>query len=107
MSGEPQGGGEWIEIALAAPADVGRVDIAAAARSFLDYPRHLVIDCDGTPVFDGSVVSNLVEALAADERFPTISIELPPNSTQRLRIRQTAQSGHWWSVHEVSLYRRR
>jgi hypothetical protein len=106
VSGRPQAGDEWIEIALGQPADVARVAIVTAARSFYDYPRHLVVESDGRPLFDGSIVSKLVEALAVDERFPTVTLELPPNQTHRLRIRQTAASDRWWSVHDVMLYRR-
>ena len=106
LSGAPQGGDEWIEIALRTPADIARVTLTNAARSVYDYPRHVVVESDGRAIFDGSIVSNLVEALAVDELYPTVSIDLPPNSTTRLRIRQTAASDRWWSVHEVALYRR-
>jgi len=44
--------------------------------------------------------------VAVDERYPAISIDLPPNMTSRLRIRQTAQSDRWCSVHDVTLFRR-
>jgi hypothetical protein len=106
LTGEPQNGGEWIELTLPAPADVARVSLTSAARTFYDYPRHLVIESDGRPLFDGRIVSDLVQALAVDEQFPTVTLDLPPNRTTRLRIRQTAQGGRWWSVHEVALYRR-
>jgi hypothetical protein len=106
LSGGPQGGDEWIELQLPHPTDVARVTLTTAPRSLYDYPRHLVIESDGRPMFDGSVVSSLVEALAIDERYPAVSIDLPPNMTTRLRIRQTAQSDRWWSVHEVTLFRR-
>jgi hypothetical protein len=65
-----------------------------------------VIESDGQPIFDGGIVSQLVEAVAVNEQYPTVAIDLPPNHTTRLRIRQTAQSGHWWSVHELTLWRR-
>ncbi len=107
LTGEPQNGGEWIELVLRQPTDIARVDLTTATRSFYDYPRHLVVESDGRALFDGSIVSNLVRAIAVDEQFPTVSLELPPNQTTRLRLRQTAQSDRWWSVHEVTLYRRR
>jgi hypothetical protein len=106
LTGEPQNGSEWIEVTLREPADVAAVALTMAARTLYDYPRHIAVESDGDVIFDGSVVSNLVQALAADEQFPTVTIELPSNRTTRLRVRQTAQSDRWWSVHEVTLYRR-
>jgi hypothetical protein len=106
LTGEPQNGSEWIELTLREPADIAAVDLTTAARTLYDYPRHVMVESDGHTVFDGSIVSSLVQALAVDEQFPTVTIELPPNRTTRLRVRQTAQSDRWWSVHEVTLYRR-
>jgi hypothetical protein len=106
LSGEPQNGGEWIELTLPAAADIARVALTSAARTFYDYPRHLVIESDGRTLFDGRIVSDLVQALAVDEQFPTVTVDLPPNQTTRLRIRQTAPGDRWWSVHEVALYPR-
>ncbi|HZR25514.1 MAG TPA: discoidin domain-containing protein [Vicinamibacterales bacterium] len=111
LSGDPQGGNEWIEVQLPRPTDVSGVSLVTAERSLYDYPRHLVIesvDADGkiATLFDGSVVSKLIEALAISERYPDITIPLPPNHATALRIRQTAESNRWWSVHELRLWRR-
>ncbi len=106
LSGGPQAGDEWIEVDLPSATDVARIDLVSAARSVYDYPHHLVVESDGRAVFDGSIVSSLIEALAVDERYPTVTIRLPPNATSRLRLRQTAEANRWWSVHEIRLWRR-
>lgn len=111
LSGGPQNGEEWIAIRLPQPTDVARVELVTAGRSLYDYPRHLVID--GTdaagasrPLFEGSVVSQLMQALAIDEQFPHVMIDLPPNRSVVLRLRQTAQGDRWWSIHELMLWKR-
>ncbi len=106
LTGDAQHGDEWIAVTLAAPADVARIALTTEARTLYDYPRHLRIEADGRQLFDGTIVAGLVQALAVDERYPTVSIDLPPNTTKRLMIRQTAESDRWWSVHELTLYRR-
>jgi len=103
LSGHPQTGTEWIEIALPSAIDVARVEIVTASRSFFDYPRRVLVESDGRPLADTTIVARLIAAIAVDEQFPTVSIDLPPNRTTRLRIRQTATSDRWWSVHEVRL----
>ncbi|MGH9146559.1 MAG: hypothetical protein ACRD1Q_07610, partial [Vicinamibacterales bacterium] len=44
MSGKAQSGDEWIQIELDAAVDVRVLRIRMAARSFGDYPRHLVVE---------------------------------------------------------------
>ena len=109
LTGEPQTGDEWIDVQLARAADVARVRLESARRSLIDYPRRLAIDAidrSGTTrtLFDGSIVDRLIEGLAVDERRAPVTIDLPPNRTVRLRIRQTGQSDRWWSLHELEVW---
>jgi hypothetical protein len=111
LSGGPQGGDEWIELRLPRATDVARLAIISAARSQYDYPRHVIvesIDESGRtqPLFDGSLVSKLIDALAVNEQYPQVTIDLPANHSAAIRIRQTDQSDRWWSVHELRMWSR-
>ena len=44
ISGDPQDGGEWIEIRFPHEVDVARVRFETSPRSVTDYPRRLAID---------------------------------------------------------------
>lgn len=112
LSGDRQSGAEWIEIDLPVAADVARVRIAGAARSLIDYPRHIVVesvDSSGatTTLADESGAERLIESLASEERYPSIMIDLPANRTKTLRVRQTGRGAAWWSVHEVMVWERK
>jgi len=112
ISGRPQAGTEWIELSLTPPRDVGRVRLETSPRGLVDYPRHLVIESiDGQgaaqALFDGSIVAQLIESLAIDERRAPVDIDLPPNQSAVLRLRQTGQTRRWfWGVHEITLWAR-
>lgn len=111
MTGESQTGTEWIELRFPHPTDVARLRLETAPRGLVDYPRTLIvesIDSAGrvTTMFDGSVVAELIQALAADEQRAPIDFDFPANNTVALRLRQTGQSQAWWSVFEVKLWQR-
>ncbi len=110
LSGGPQAGDEWIELRFAHPVDVARIGLLSEARSQYDYPRHLAIDsiADGqaTPLFDGSIVAKLIQAVAIDEQRPEVDVDLPPNLSAAVRLRQTAQADRWWSIHELRVWTR-
>jgi len=110
LSGGPQGGDEWIELRFAQPTDVARVTIVSSARSLYDYPRHLVVESLGAgeprPLFDGSIVSNLIQAVAVNEQYPAVAIDVPSNHSQAIRLRQTAEGDRWWSIHELRVWKR-
>ena len=57
-------------------------------------------------VFDDVIVDRLIEALARDERYPIVDIDVPSNRTMRLKISQTAQARTWWAVHELIVWQR-
>ena len=112
MTSTRQAGTEWIEIRLSRPADVGRLGLVGAARTLLDYPRHLRIDAAGPEgasrvLFDDSIVDRYVEAVAIDDRRPAIKVDLPGNRTTTLRIAQTGRGIGWWSIHELKIWERK
>jgi len=112
ITGVRQMGGEWIEIRFQQPQDIGRLRIETSPRGLIDYPRRLVVeslDDQGTVhlLFEGSVVSRLIESLAVDDRRAPIDINLSRNETRILRLRQTGQTHRWfWGVHELTLWAR-
>ena len=111
VSGDAQSGGEWLAVRLSRAIDVGRIQLETAQRSLADYPRRLTIESideagHAHVLFDRPIVDRLIEAMAIDERYPVMNIDLPPNRTVRLRISQTAQAPNWWAVHELTVWQR-
>jgi hypothetical protein len=110
LTGSRQTGHEWIEIRLGRQTDVARLRIETSPRGLVDYPRHLAIestDAHGASrvLLDASILTPLIESLAADERRAPIDLDFPPNQTVTLRIRQTGQTRLWfWGVHELSVW---
>ena len=105
-----QDGSSWIAIAMP-PADVARVDLQFAERSWRDFPRRLRIDSTDAggatrTLYDAAPLLELGAALAADARYPSLEIRLPANASVRLTLRQTAAVPAAWSVHELRLWRR-
>jgi hypothetical protein len=90
ISGERQSGAEWIELRFERPTDVARVRIETSPRGLVDYPRRL-----------------LIESLAVDDRRVPVDLDVPPNQSVALRIRQTGQTRLWfWGVHELTVMAR-
>jgi hypothetical protein len=111
MTSESQTGHEWIELRFPHATNVARLRLETAPRGLLDYPRTLAIESidsagHATRLFDGTVVTELIEALAADEQRAPIDFEFPANDTVALRLRQTGRSQSWWSVFEMKLWHR-
>jgi hypothetical protein len=111
ISGDPQDGGEWIEIRFPREVDVARVRFETAPRSVTDYPRRLAIvsaDAAGSArtIFAGTVADQFIAALATDELSAPVVIDLPRNRTATLRIQQAGRGTNWWSVHELGLWER-
>ena len=80
MTGTRQAGTEWVEIRLARPSDVRRLEIVGAGRTLLDYPRHLKVDSVDSrgaarTLFDDSVVDRYVESVAFHDQHPSIAID--------------------------------
>jgi len=109
MTGERQAGIEWVEVRLARPAHVRRIEIVGGSRTVLDYPQNLRIDATdptGVPqsLFDGGVVDQYVESVAFNDLHPSIALDLPRNQTVVLRIQQTGRGASWWSIHELKIW---
>jgi hypothetical protein len=113
ISGKAQSGDEWIQIDLNAPADVRVVRIRMAMASLGDYPRHVIVEGhdahgDRTILYNDDVLVSFARGIVAGERYPPIDLQLPPNRSQTLRIRQTAGTRTWfWSVHELEVLEER
>ena len=111
ISGDPQDGGEWIEIRFPREVDVARVRFETSPRSVTDYPRRLAIgsaDAAGAAmtIFEGAVADRFIAALATDELSAPVVIDLPRNRSATLRIHQAGRGTNWWSVHELGLWER-
>jgi hypothetical protein len=111
MTGQPQTGNEWIEIRFDHPTNVARLRLETAPRGLRDYPRLLTIesiDAAGAAqtLFSGTVVADMIEAIAEDEQRAPIEFPFHDNHSAALRLRQTGTSQSWWSVFEVALWER-
>lgn len=112
LSGHPQNGHEWIEIAFDTPRDVARLDVVLTDRSLRDYPRHLRVesrDAAGATrvLYDGDVLGAMGRAILLAPHLPVMSIALPHNMSEALILRQTGVSERWyWSVDELSVWAR-
>jgi hypothetical protein len=109
ISGDPQDGGEWIEIRFPHEVDLARIQFETTPRSVTDYPRRLAIDSADEArttrtLFEGGVAGRLIASLAVDELHAPVTIDLPRNRTATLRIRQRAHGTTWWAVHELRLW---
>ncbi len=112
ISGSRQEGDEWFDVILDQPRDVSRLRMLLAG-SHGDYPRGLEITAfgsdDETPqlLFRGSILPQLAVGLLADPLRTPIDVDLPPNVTRRLRIRQTGTTRSFqWAIHEIGLWER-
>ncbi len=111
MTGQSQTGSEWIELGFDHPTNVARLRLETASRGLLDYPRRLTIEsidaAGGTEtLFNGTVVAEMIEALAKDEQRAPIEFGFHDNQSVALRLRQTGTSQSWWSVFEIALWQR-
>jgi hypothetical protein len=112
MNGQPQAGDEWVELELARPRDVVRIELGLPAEASANYPRHLRVESigtdDGTVVlFDGPALPQVLAGIVRNPRDPRIELLLPPNESARIRISQTGQTEKWrWEVSEWRAWRR-
>jgi len=112
QSGAEQNGTEWIEMRLDRPRNIGLVRFdMGAADSITDFPRRVLIESshDGREfreLYEGDVLTQLLQGLVQDADRTPIAIVLPDNDTVTLRIRQTGQAINWWSISELSIWER-
>jgi hypothetical protein len=57
-------------------------------------------------LYRASPYPEFLAAFLRDRRYPSIWIDLPPNDTTILRVRDVATYDTSWSVHELRLWRR-
>ena len=106
-----QDGSSWIAARFAGLYDVASVELQLAERSLDDYPRELRIegvDAAGQAIvlYEGSPFPEFAAAIVRNGRYPNLVISLPHNHAREIRIRETARVRHWWSVHELRVWRR-
>ena len=111
MTGQSQTGNEWVEFNFDHPANIARLRLETAPRGLLDYPRTLTIESVGATgtidtLFSGTVVAEMIEAIAKDEQRAPIEFVFHDNRSVALRLRQTGTSQSWWSIFEVGLWER-
>jgi hypothetical protein len=55
-------------------------------------------------VFEGSVVPQILEAMASAPRRPVMRFALPPRSIREVRLRQTTSMRTWnWHIPELQI----
>jgi hypothetical protein len=112
LNGQPQAGDEWIELELARPRDVLRIELDLPAEAAANYPRHLKVESIGADggtavLFDGPGLPAVLAGLVEHPRGPGIDLPLPPNESARIRITQTGTTEKWrWEVSELRAWRR-
>jgi hypothetical protein len=111
LSGSPQDGSEWIEVAFDRPRRPAFIRLAMDRRSFGDYPRRLEVEgsADGrtfTRLSAGSPIAPLALSLIEQPVAPRIDLVLPPADARVLRLRQTGRTPRqwYWSVHEIRVW---
>jgi hypothetical protein len=111
LSGAPQDGTEWIQVAFDRTRRPAFLRLAMDRRSYGDYPRRLEVEgsLDGatfTPLVAGSVLTPLALSLVERPVSPRIDLVLPPTEVRYLRLRQTGRAvrNWYWSVHEIRVW---
>jgi hypothetical protein len=107
-----QDGSSSISIDMERPCSVARIQLELATRSLTDYPRELQIDSvnplgESRTLYHAIPYPELAAAFVRDPAYPVMTIDLPPNQSARLVIREVGTQPAWWSVHELGLWRRR
>ncbi len=112
LSGRPQDGHEWLALTFDRPRDVARLGVTVTDRSLGDYPRGLRIESTRggeapRVLFDGSVLAALGRAILAAPTRPVMSLDLPPNESTTMTLRQTGTTESWyWSIDELQVWTR-
>jgi hypothetical protein len=106
-----QDGSSTITARFSEPRDVARVELQLAERSLMDYPRELQIDGEDPAahvrtLYRATPFTEFFAGFLRDRSYPSLRIDLPPNDSVVLRVRDAAIYDSWWSVHELRLWRR-
>ena len=107
-----QDGQSWLAVHFTEPHDVAQVGMQLAARSVSDFARELQIDAlDETgqrrTLYKASPYAEFIAGFLQNPAYPRIDVQLPPNRTMTLTIREVAPyPDWWWSVYELGLRQR-
>ncbi len=120
-SGAPQAGNEWIRIEFDRPRNVGRLTfhgleserlrLRERAPGLGDRPRGLVIESEAATGVQILTSSNplgaLIRGLLKDPDRLAMEIDVAPNLSRTLILRQTGRSHiDPWSIHRVTIWER-
>lgn len=111
LSGGAQRGDERVTVTLSQPQALEALLMDVPIET-ANYPRHLAIDVVTTEgvtetVFDGSVVPQILEAMASVPRRPVMRFALPPHPVREVRLRQTTSMRTWnWHIPELQIIAR-
>jgi hypothetical protein len=112
FTGAPQTGREWLRVEFARELDLGRIVFDMDHVGVGDYPRTLSVESeagDGVrrTLFAGPIVAHLIEGMATTPGHAPVILDLPPNTTRVLWIRQLGLTRTWyWGINEMALFRR-
>jgi hypothetical protein len=111
FNGERQSGDEWLAFRFDRPLTVARLTFEISPRSMADYARGLRVESstDGTNfdtvLFEDVTLPALLSGIARRVNPVPLEIDLIPNVSRALRVRQTGQTGTlYWSVDELKLW---
>jgi hypothetical protein len=108
LSGRAQRGDEQVVMTLSQPQALEALLMDVPVET-ANYPRHLAIDvvtAEGVTetVFEGSVVPQILEAMASAPRRPIMRFALPPRSIREVHLRQTTSMRTWnWHIPELQI----
>jgi hypothetical protein len=112
LSAGRQTGSEWIELSFDRPRDVARVRLDVTGRSFGDYPRELIVEATSPSgeirqLYRDRILPVFLQGLVADPFRGPVVVDLGPNQSKALRLRQVGETRSWfWSIHELTVYER-
>jgi hypothetical protein len=107
-----QEGSSWLAVRFSQPHDVAELQLQMAARSVNDFPRELQIEATddegrSRTLYKWSPYPEFIVGFLRSDAYPRIDVQLPPNRSTSLTIREVATyPGGWWSVHELALRQR-
>ena len=112
LTGRPQDGSEWVEIAFDRPRSVAGIDVVVHSRSLGNYPRILEIVAYGAvgggpevTLYRGSILGPLGQGWRRTPEQPVVSITFPPHMTSRVKLRQQGHASPWfWAIDELVLW---
>jgi hypothetical protein len=111
-SGAPQSGSEWVKVVFDRDVDVARLVFRTPMFGIGNHPRDLRVESEAgdgvvTTLSSGSVMPALIRSLANNAAGTPVVLDLPPNLTRVLWLRQAGQTTSWyWTIPELTLFER-